>query len=637
MLKLTGIKPGSDITVMNVMYEKPQKDDDGKYGSDYIHIVFKDSDGIKQIRSIPNPKYTYYVAKPDIPIPYNLEWIEEDKTYPVTCNYRDIKASIAKELGEYETYKENIRNGQYRMNDNFFAHPRIFAADMNILNYVRMEFATTYKNQVCPITVAYYDIENDIIDSMSDEIVIGRDPVNVASIYFDANKTVYSFVLRNKRNPLIQEFEKDYRLDQAKYKRMVNEFITTNIGSESKTKKYRLDDINLVVGFFDNEAQLIVTFFSIMKKLSPDFAIAYNASYDLPYLMMRAEANGVDSVNLISDKEFSNKFYQYFVDREHYNDYEERGDYTMVSSKTTYLDQMIIYASRRKGQNAIPSFSLDSVASHECNVRKLDWHHITDKFALFPYKDFKTFWLYNINDTIVQACLEAQTEDIRYVFNNVIEMNTPYHKIFRQTNYLASKGMEFYKSQGLIMGNNINRFGSKPDVKFPGAFVAKPTKLSDKNKVKCHGYPIMKFMNGDDFDYKALYPSLMREFNMSISTQIGKIEIDNGLYDPIEELRLGSGGHYSEDLASYNFIQFAKRWMNLPDIEDMLKLCKLYYSQMRTPNYMIEQGAQPNLPMDKYKRVMRIIDPHRPMMINASMPDWLKEEVNKIREGIELK
>ena len=58
------------------------------------------------------------------------------------------------------------------------------------------------------------------------------------------------------------------------------------------------------------------------------------------------------------------------------------------------------------------------------------------------------------------------------------------------------------------MGCNTNRFGQKPNEKFPGAFVARPTLLSNKNKVSFKGLHIMKFNNGDDFDYKALYPSL---------------------------------------------------------------------------------------------------------------------------------
>lgn len=642
--RMKGYEDGANLTVMNVMYQRPRKDPDNPkaYLPDCIYVVYKDNDtGLKHVDISENPIYTYYIAKPEIQIPYNLEWIEIEKVNPVTCSYKDIKKSIAKETGNLQLYIENIKNKQFKMNDIFFAHPRVFGADMNILNYTRMQFAATYQNPVCPISIAYYDIENDIIDALTDEVHIGESPINVASIYFDANKTVYSFILRNDRNPLIQKFEDNIVSNYEAYKIMMNTFIRENIGSEEKTKKYKLNDLNLSVGFFDTELEFIISFFSVLKQLSPDLAVAYNASYDLPYLIERIKENGANPLPIISDAEFDedHQFYYYFVDKEMYNDYEERKDYVVMSSKITWIDQMIVYASRRKGQNAISSFSLDNVANHECKVRKLEWKHITKRFRDFPYTDFESFWLYNINDTIVQACLEAQTEDLRYMFNNVIEMNTPYQKIFRQTNYLSTKGMEFYHDhEGVIMGNNLNRFGTKPDVKFPGAFVAKPILISDRNKVKCKGYAIMKFLNGNDFDYKALYPSLMREFNMSISTQIGMIEMSDPPFKPIDYLRLGAGGHYSEDLASYNFIQFAHRWLKLPDVEQMLLDLKYYFTHMRTPQYKINRGVEPTLPMDKsHKSVMGFVDKTKPLVINPPMPQWVKDKTDQIRKGIQLR
>ena len=163
---------------------------------------------------------------------------------------------------------------------------------------------------------------------------------------------------------------------------------------------------------------------------------------------------------VICDKEFDPKFCSYYVDEKNINMLEERCDFADISSYTTYLDQMILYISRRKGQHATDSYSLDTIGGYECGVKKLDYHDITTNIAKFPYLDFKRFWLYNMIDVIVQVCLEAQTGDLKYVFNNVIEMNTPYQKIFRQTVYLAAKGADFYKNhEGVIMGENVNKFG----------------------------------------------------------------------------------------------------------------------------------------------------------------------------------
>ena len=69
MLSLTGFKPGDDLTIMNVLYEKPAKMENGQYDTDYATIVFKDNtDGKKYVQTIKTPQYTYYKVKPEIQV-----------------------------------------------------------------------------------------------------------------------------------------------------------------------------------------------------------------------------------------------------------------------------------------------------------------------------------------------------------------------------------------------------------------------------------------------------------------------------------------------------------------------------------------------------------------------------------------
>lgn len=441
-----------------------------------------------------------------------------------------------------------------------FAHPRSFAADMNILNYTRSRFAEIYKNPVIPIDIFFFDIESDIIDSISDNVTIGECPVNAITGYYSKTNTLYNFVLRNKRNKQIQELEDDMKKDFNKYKEKVRSFIEYDLGSKEKVIKYKLDNVELSVGFFDDELVLILEFFKLVHSLSPDIMTAYNISYDLPSLIERLKVNGADPRDVICDQDIppQYRFCEYILDEKNLNNLEERGDFANISARSTYLDQMITYASRRKGQSAIESNKLDYVGTLECGVRKLDYHEITTDIGKLPYLNFYIFWLYNIIDVVVQVCIEAQTDDLKYVFNNVIEMNTPFQKIFRQTNYLGTKAVEFYKHhEGVIIGNNINRFGKKPDEKFSGAFVADPTKISDKNKVRINGQPIYKYNNGNDFDYKRLYPSLMQEFNMATNTQVGKIFIDNPPYKDPEYLKLSPGEHLQKILHLIIILSFA--------------------------------------------------------------------------------
>ena len=147
-------------------------------------------------------------------------------------------------------------------------------------------------------------------------------------------------------------------------------------------------------------------------------------------------------------------------------------------------------------------YSLDSIGEYIAKVKKLDYKHITENIAELPYKDYKTFVFYNIMDTVVQYCIEANTDDIGFIFGKALMNNTRYQKIHRQTVYLKNRGIQEFYNDGFIMGNNVNTFNPKPDEKFPGAFVANPVKVNKNaaSRLKIFGRAIDVFPNLDDFD-----------------------------------------------------------------------------------------------------------------------------------------
>ena len=109
---IRGYKDGDRITILNAIYIRPQKMEDGKYSPDYMYIVFKDLDtGDKKMQMIKNPKYTYYIANDNVPISHNMMYIEKYQVHPVMCEYKDLKRSIAESTGNLEWFKENLRDG----------------------------------------------------------------------------------------------------------------------------------------------------------------------------------------------------------------------------------------------------------------------------------------------------------------------------------------------------------------------------------------------------------------------------------------------------------------------------------------------------------------------------------------------
>ena len=240
-VKIPGYPVGSDITVMNVYYQRMEKDEEtNKWKDDSITIIFKDNKtGEKKVAYYTEPMYTWYLLKPQYQLSYNAAFVDRNKVDPIHCKYREVKKSIAECTGNSDIYKENARSGNYQLNTTFFAHPRAFAADSNILNYTRSVFAEKYMNEVTPISIAFFDIETDISEQVGDDIEIGTNPVNAISLFFTDDKTMYNFVLRNPKNPQIEVLENNIKNNPDKYLKKVQDFIFYDLGSKEKAKKYR--------------------------------------------------------------------------------------------------------------------------------------------------------------------------------------------------------------------------------------------------------------------------------------------------------------------------------------------------------------------------------------------------------------
>ena len=138
---------------------------------------------------------------------------------------------------------------------------------------------------------------------------------------------------------------------------------------------------------------------------------------------------------------------------------------------------------------------------------------------------------------------------------------------------------------GYIMGNNNNKNTEK--VGFVGAYVADPTLVSDKPKNKINGSSILICDNCNDFDYKALYPSIIDENNMAPNTQRGKVLFPEQL-DP-KENRFNNATFdrsvwFIEDLNSGDYLNFCQRYLNLASYEEMFDDIEEFFTTVKLPS-----------------------------------------------------
>lgn len=514
-LKLPGFNQGDQLTIMNTISRKI-RDENGKF-SELLTLIYKDNvTGLKHKTEIVDPEYTFYVANPEARVAYNRLFIPSKDVYPVVSLHKEVDRNAAKEVGLKSWFSDCIQSGNRREAKKVHTHPDLFMSDVNLEDYYRFLFNKNYQNDTCAITKSYFDIEVDGLHQAGDFPEMGECPVNAITIIMQSTMQVYTLLLRTKENlEQITEFEEYMKhgglndLKQFVYNHVVS---GRKLNPKIKEADWSLgvEKFNFNMVFYDeeNELDLIADLFTLINRDKPDFVLAWNEAFDVPYLIARCRMLGADPALIMSHPDFSYKYADYFIDERVINEPAERCDFALISSYSVFLDQMIQFASRRKGQTKYLSFALDYIGTHIADVHKLDYKEITTNIAELPYKDYKTFVFYNVCDTIVQYCVEAITEDLDYVFGKSIVNNTRYSKVHRQTVYLANRGMKEFFDDGFIMGNNINKFNNPPTEKFLGAFVADPMKVSDYSRKKLNGRPANIFDNADDFDYKSLYPSI---------------------------------------------------------------------------------------------------------------------------------
>ena len=586
---MSQFKPGDNISILNTSYTRPSKDENGKKVKDHITLVYKDLDtDTKYHKTIYEPKFDYYVIKPDFIKPYPQFFIEKDKVEKVSAKYSDLNLDIAKRIGCEDQFFENIRNGQAYMNKMVHFNPMVMSSDIGIEAFYRMEFDKTYRNEVFTPTKGYLDIETDIWYINNRFPQPGECPINAVSLIIENNNTLYEFLLRDNTNPLIAEFE-NYIANNNFIEEFRN-FVIENVGGEDRAKKFKVYNLNYKIIFFDSEIQLIQSVFNVINMLQPDFVLAWNMAFDIPFFIERIRNLGYDPKQFMCHPDFKEKECMYYIDQVHLNEKAERTDFAKISSYSVFLDQMIQFASRRKGQSAFTEFKLDTIGNQMAGVKKLDYHHITENLGDLPRLDYKTFVMYSMFDTIVQKCIEESTGDINYVLNKAILNSTEYGRVHRQTVYLANRAAMFFWNEGYIIGNNVNRMNDKGE-KYEGAYVADPVLVADTPKETIHytdgtSMVVNVCKNALDYDYKALYPSETMENNIAPNTQIGMINMPNQIY-AYENLRKSEkfvrSGDFIEHFASHNWLEVCRRYLNLASFEEMINDIFEYLDKYEIP------------------------------------------------------
>ena len=305
---IPGYEAGSDITLINDYYIKSRKDINGNYTKDCLTLVYRDNiTGEKKMFEIREPSYTYYMAKPDYRVKYNRLFIDKDHVDAYTCKYNNILKDIAQRTGNMQFFMNNVESGNFRDNETLHKHPDIFASDIHIEDYYRRLFADQYTNKAVKVTKAFFDIESDTINMAGDFPEMGECPINAITIIFKDENKVFTFLLEDHNNPQIDEFKAQVH-DGSIFKELIP-FIVKNVGGIEMFKSIGLDKYEYNILFYDekDEIKLIQDLFIAINTYKPDFVLAWNMAFDIPYIIERIKRLGYTPEEIMCHPDFKNK------------------------------------------------------------------------------------------------------------------------------------------------------------------------------------------------------------------------------------------------------------------------------------------------------------------------------------------
>lgn len=580
---IDGYANGADITLMNTFYQKPKKDmNTGKYTEDVLTIVYRDNvTGETKHQDIINPTYEFYIANENyITDEPELFAYTKDLT-KVSCLFKDLEKTIAEITDNKEFYYNNLKNRTSGDNKQLHSLKEIYNSDMDIEDYYRMMFARKYTNRTIKIYKGFLDIETDNIKDSSDFPELGKFPINAVTYIDEKTESINVYILRTSElpNPQIAEFEDKVRRDPKGMVEQLRNFVTEKIGGWKQAVRYKIDNYSIHYNFFDEEIIMIGSLFKLINEISPDFMLAWNMPFDIPYITERIKVLGYDPAEIMCHPDFKHKVVRYYIDELH-TEFKKKTSTFTVMGNTAYIDQLVNFASRRAGTTFI-NYKLDYIGMIIAKVRKVDYSNITNKIPELPYKNFMLFIFYNVMDVVVQKAIEIKTADIDYMYSKCLLNFTRYEKCHRQTIYLVNRATDEFYKQGVIIGNNINKFLPKPEEKFVGALVGDPKLTNNYSRLTALGRVINVCKNLDDFDFKSLYPSETLQHNIGLNTQIGKIIIDQIVWTN-ENMhnadKYDRGGQFIEDLHSANYIEFANRWLHFANYFEMLQDISEYFT-----------------------------------------------------------
>ena len=597
--------------LIDVQYVKTNKKNNTP---DCLYIIWKNMDtGEKYMQSILEPPVEIYFEKPEFRDHlYNKNYAPLKTLDKKVVKHKDIIFAIANDMGDVGKQKlaNCFQTQNYQGLKEFLIYPYVYGADYDVRVWYRYKWMESFDNSRPKIlTKGFLDIETDIMEADGFPNP-AFDPIDMVTFIDASHKHSYTFTLVGREC-------KPKNMDNMTYEERVKELERRELyENRHRQEEYYIEhpdelmreiheafdesypDMEYSFYFYKDERKMLVHLFQLINTLKLDFIEIWNIAFDIPYILDRMEALGLDPKEVICHPDFLIKQCYFKKDTINFA-IKNKSDFFFVSSYTIFTDQMVNYAAIRKGQSELRSNKLTYIAQREIGDEKLDYSE-EGNLKVLGYKNWLKYLLYNIKDVLLQKGIEERTSDLDTYYVTSYQNITPYESEFKQTVKLRNVQYLFYLRNGNVPGENVNGFmynyeskesdddEENSNEKFEGALVGNPA-LIDNFGAELFGKPTNNiFLYSIDFDMSAFYPSTIAAMNIDPSTLIFKMIMDSQQYDVrggklpfngITDVQLvkENTDSFSGDIAkevmdnfqTRDYVSTAHKWMNLPSVADV--------------------------------------------------------------------
>lgn len=250
----------------------------------------------------------------------------------------------------------------------------------------------------------------------------------------------------------------------------------------------------------DNEEKMLMAMLDKWEAVAVDVITGWNLEFfDLPYFINRL-------YRIFKNEEFINARLSVwgivnkreFTVGGQFGGEEERMKY--VLGGTSVIDMMDAY--KKFAPEKQESYRLEHIANVELGEGKLSYDEY-DSMHTFYKKDYPKFVEYNFKDVWLLNRIEDKLRLLEFIITLAYMAKVNYIDVFFPVRVIESVCYDYLINHKVVMKAKLGGKGDKTE-KYSGAFVKDP-------KVGLHNWVV-------SFDLESLYPSLIRQLNLSPET-----------------------------------------------------------------------------------------------------------------------